>query len=62
MSSNRRFDALIAVNALHVRALSPSLRRYQDRIIRALANAVGRGHGAPSYFGDLHAGPAGQQQ
>jgi hypothetical protein len=46
MSSNRRLDALIAVNVLHVRALSPSFRRHQDRIIRALANAVGRSHGA----------------
>jgi len=59
MSSNRRLDALIAVNVLHVRALSPSLRRHQDRII-ALANAVGRSHGpqerAVLLHGDLHAG------
>ncbi len=58
-SGLERLHALIAANARHLRALSPSLRRYQDRII-ALANAVGRSHGPQErgvlLHGDLHAG------
>ena len=51
-SGLERLDALIAANALHVRALSPSLRRHQDRII-ALAMPSGAAtarKSAPSYF------------
>jgi streptomycin 6-kinase len=58
-SGIERLDALIAANAHHLRALSPSLRRHQDRII-ALANAVRRSRGpqerAILLHGDLHAG------
>jgi len=57
-SGLERLDALISANACHLRALSLSLRRHQDRII-ALANAVGRSHGpqerAVLFHGDLHA-------